>query len=186
MWRQEWYKASDSELIEACIKQVSMAQKQLFDRYAPYSLSIIQRYVLDYPQAEDVFLKGFEKVFNKLHFYNSSIGELKHWIRKIMVNEALNYVRDYNKFRFVDEFEHIDVAVENEFEYNLEIEALLNAIKDLKPPNNLIFNMVIDGYKYKEIAEVLNLNEATCRSCYLRSRIALMAIFKKNELISKT
>ncbi len=175
-----WSNKTDNEVIEGCLLHLPMAQRELFERNAPYSMSIILRYVKDAHYSEDVFLRGFEKAFNHLNSYDNNLSEFKYWLRKIMVNEALNYLRANQKLQLVNniaDYEFIDDGVNILDE--LETEDVLEMIHQLKPPYDLIFNMVVDGYKYKEIGDALKINEATCRSYYMRSRKMLIDIFEQ-------
>lgn len=176
----KWINCTDQELIDACLRQVSLAQRALFDRYASYSMSIIIRYVKDVHYSEDVFLRAFEKIFKQLKSYNNSQNEFKFWLRRIMINESLNYIRSNNKLLFVSNITVYDVPDEAiSTVLMLETDELQDIIAQLKSPYDIIFNMVVDGYKYKEISEILLINEATCRSYYMRSKIMLLENFKQ-------
>lgn len=175
---------TDQHLINKCIDQDRKAQKMLFERYAPYLLSIAQRYVNDFHQAEDVFLKGFEKVFRNLQSYKSEKNEFKYWCKKIVINEALNLLRARNDMHF-----EADMAVyeknteEPEILSQITTEELHKIIGSLRSPYGIIFNMVIDGYSYQEISQILKINEATCRSYYMRSKVMLKEILIKHEIL---
>ena len=91
----KWLSAFDStmdqkQLVKDCIKQKPIAQQQLYQHFAPVMLGVCYRYTKSVHDAEDVLQEGFVKVFLHIKTFNFT-GDLGAWIRKIMVNSALNY-----------------------------------------------------------------------------------------------
>lgn len=173
---------SDSELVEACLKNDKSAQKLLFDTYAKQMVGLCYRYINDYDKAHDIMQEGFIKVFLKLASYRGE-SALKLWIRKIMVNTCLETIRkekNHNKIELV-EAENLadDGAVYHDF---LETELIMSAVKQLPVMMRTVLNMfAIDGYSYKEIAIHLGIEESTVRSNIHRSRKQLSEILKSSN-----
>ena len=83
---------TDEQLVKGCLRNDEQAQHQLYNRFSGQMMAICIRYIGDYDEAQDVFQEGFIKVFQKLHLYNGS-GPLGAWIRRTIVNCALDYLR---------------------------------------------------------------------------------------------
>ena len=104
--------------------------------------------------------------------------------KKIVINEALNYLRSQKNY-----FIEIDTTILDQKEIEPNVISQMNAdelhqlILELRPPFGIIFNMVVDGYNYAEISVILNIHEATCRSYYMRSKAMLRDILLKQEYV---
>lgn len=153
---------SEIKLIKLVAKKDRLAQKYLFDLYAPKMLSTCKQYIKDIHEAEDVMLCAFMKVFQKIDCYKGD-GSFEGWIRKIMIRECLSFLRsqkeivytdDINVSKIADEFSEIDVS--NDYQ---------KLIDDLPKGCKYIFILyVIEGYKHSEIAEMLNISVGTSKS----------------------
>lgn len=175
---------TEEQLIYKCKELDRKAQKELFEKYAPYLLSIAQRYIKDFHLAEDVFLKSFEKIFRNLNSYKSEKNEFRFWCKKIVINEALNYLRKNSNLSFQADLSLFDhYADEPEILSQITTEELHKIISSIREPYGIIFNMVLDGYSYPEISEILAIKEATCRSYYMRSKVMLREILTNNEIL---
>ncbi len=80
------------KLLNDCLKGKSSAQQELYAHYAKAMLGLCYRYTKSMADAEDVLQEGFIKIFKNLHQYNGA-GDLGAWIRRIMVNTAINYLK---------------------------------------------------------------------------------------------
>lgn len=151
------------------------AQRKLFDRFAPKMLGVCMRYSKDSEQAEDVLQDGFVKVFGKLSHYKGD-GSLEGWIRRIVVNTALDQIRKNAKFQDNVALDDVDYKLElkgNVLE-DLAAEDLMQLINEMPAGYKAVFNMfAIEGYSHKEIAEKLEVSENTSKSQYSRARAYL-------------
>lgn len=158
---------TDTELVEQCIKGDQDCKKMLYEKYASTMLGVSLRYSSSLTEAEDMLQDGFIKVYRYLNKYSGN-GSLEGWIRKIIVNTALNnYKRNqlWDKNIEVGEFEKTveDSRVSNNS--NLNAEQLLKLISQLPTGYKLVFNLFeIEGYSHSEIAEMLNIAESTSRT----------------------
>jgi RNA polymerase sigma-70 factor (ECF subfamily) len=164
----------ETDLINACKRQNARAQRMLYDRYSPIMMGLCRRYVRGEPEAEDVMIKGFMKVFTKIEMFQGK-GSFEGWIKRIMINESLTYIRQ-NKAMYLET--DIEVA-EREPDYDkisteLEAKDLLKLVNELPSGYRTIFNLyAIEGYSHKEIAELLNISENTSKSQLSRARMQL-------------
>lgn len=147
-------------------------------------MAICYRYAKDSDEAQDMVQNGFIKVFKKLDVYNFD-GSLEGWIRRIMVNTAIDQIRKNKRDPFAIEDEarlqNIEEEIpfdsdENEFYSKLKAETAIKAISELSPAYRMVFNMyVIEGFTHKEIAEYLDISEGTSKSNLAKAKQKLRA-----------
>ena len=156
----------DRDLIEACKDNNSYAQKALYEKYAPRFFGLCKRYVLSRENAEDVLQDAMFKILNRINSYTYK-GSFEGWMRKIVVNESLMFIRKNNKNPFMisaDESYNLK-DVDFNIQAQLEADDLLQLIHSLPTGYRIVFNMfVIEGYKHREIAEELNISINTSKS----------------------
>src|SRR5690606_12528896 len=129
----------------------------------------------DSQEAEDVLQDAFVKVFNYLHKYEST-GSLEGWIRRIVVNTALDQLRKNAKFGYMDDVDEVGYKIEyNDYVVEgLAAEDLMKIINQMPNGYKVVFNLfAIEGYSHKEIADLLSITESTSKSQYLRARAYL-------------
>ena len=165
---------NESQLIKALRKEDSKAQRQLYDKYSARMLALCFRYICDEMAAEDVMVEGFLKVFGKIDQFSGE-GSFEGWIRRIMVNEALGYLRKQKRIledTLSDEANNIpDYALADQ---NLETQELLALIEALPTGYRTVFNLyAIEGYPHIEIAQMLGITESTSKSQLHRARALL-------------
>jgi len=157
------------KLVIGCIKQERKAQHALYERLAPLMHSVCLRYVKDTAEAEDVLLKGFMKVFQNIKKFRQE-GSFEGWVRRIIVNEALMYIRR-NKTMYLE----VDIDEAQEAKSinvdHLQEQDLMRLVQSLPLGYSTVFNLyVIEGYAHQEIAEMLNISEGTSKSQLSRAK----------------
>ncbi len=165
---------SEKELVSACRRFEKRAQEQLFKKYAPSMLALCRRYTGNLHDAEDVMLEGFMKVFQKIGQYQGS-GSFEGWIKRIMINEALGFLRK-NKSMYVEtDIEELEEKPELDRLYTaLEVEDLISMIDGLPPGYRIVFNLyAIEGFSHREIGRKLGISENTSKSQLSRARALL-------------
>ncbi|MBN8835901.1 MAG: RNA polymerase sigma factor [Sphingobacteriia bacterium] len=174
---------NNQELLTLCIKGNKQAQHLLYKQYAAQMLGVCYRYVKDIEDAEDILQEGFIKVFCNLHQFRNK-GELGAWIRKIMVNTAITYIKKHNRYKkdiLIDNIVLHPVSEENP-EIGLDVKDIVETIRQIPSHYQLIFNLVaVEGYEYSEICVLLNMNLNTARSQYNRARAILIELLRKKE-----
>jgi RNA polymerase sigma factor (sigma-70 family) len=161
------------EVVAKCLKNQAAAQKQLYEAYAPQMLAICYRYTKSSVEASDVLQEGFVRVFKNLHQWKGE-GEIGAWIRRIMVNTALNWLRDHRNIQWSDERnipETSDAQPVTTPLENLEAKEVADLIRNLPAGYQAVFNLyAIEGYSHVEIGQLLGISETTSRSQYMRAR----------------
>mgnify|MGYP000929587353 CR=1 FL=1 len=152
-------------MIRKCLSGDRLAQKYLYDLYAPVMLATCRRYIASFEDAEDVMIEGYYKVFEHLSQYDYR-GSFEGWIKKIMVNEALMWLRK-RKLRYTELNESMDTPDEDFDLGQIEVgpSAIFEMLDQLPEGYRTIFNLyVIEEYKHKEIAELLGISINTSKS----------------------
>ena len=144
--------------------------------------SVCRRYVMQLQEAEDILVCGFTKVFQKLDQYKGQ-GSFEGWVRRIMVNECLTFIRR-NKSMYL-EVEIEKASREPDFQKlsdQLEVEDLEKMIDRLPMGYKTVFNLyAIEGFSHKEIAEKLGISENTSKSQLSRARVHLQRLLLNVE-----
>ncbi|WP_128544337.1 RNA polymerase sigma factor [Larkinella soli] len=158
-------------VIEACRSHDAQAQRVLFKKFYGYAKSICLRYSATVEEAEEVLNESFLKVFQRLHQYDAT-HPFKAWLRTILINTSISYYRKYHKLDISTNLEAgQDVPFDDNVIDRISADEILALVQQLPPAYRTVFSMhVVDGYSLREIAEVLQSNEATIRSHFLRSR----------------
>lgn len=170
---------NEAMLIQKAMHSNREAQKLIFELHAPKMLSVCRYYIKDVQHAEEAMLNGFFKVFTKLKNFNST-GSFEGWIRRIMVRESISFLRQKKRIEFSIE----DVKVPNETTDTINIElgvAQIQQLIDTLPEGyKIVFVMyAIEGYKHKEIANLLSISESTSKSQLFKARKVLQQKIKE-------
>jgi RNA polymerase sigma-70 factor (ECF subfamily) len=145
------------------------AQQQLYKKYAPKMLSVCRLYVKDLQQAEDVMITAFMKVFTHLKTFEFK-GSFEGWIRKIMVNESISYLRVQKEVIFSNDI-YSPVDITDPINAQINFDQIQSQIDILPNGYKMVFNLyVIEGYKHQEIAKMLGIQEGTSKSQLAQAR----------------
>ncbi len=175
--------ATEEELIEQCKNNSSKAQHLLFEKYAPKMMGVCMRYAGDKDTAEDLMINSFMKVFEKLDQFKKE-GSFEGWIRRIMVNDCLSYIRK-NKGMYLEvELEEAEYQLDyNNLSDHLETEDLINLVNELPSGYKMVFNLyAIEGFTHQEIAEKLKITIGTSKSQLNRARKHLQSKLAQLEI----
>jgi RNA polymerase sigma-70 factor (ECF subfamily) len=155
---------TEEDLIEACLQKDRRAQKVLYDRYSPVMYGVCKRYVKSPEDAEDVLVEAFYKVLTNLHQYKGS-GSFEGWIRRIVVNESLMFLRKRHNFRLTLEISEVDQPTTTNVINRMAAEDILGLLSKLPTGYRTVFNLyVLEGYKHREIADMLGISINTSKS----------------------
>ena len=170
-----------NKLVKDVLKLKPEAQRQLYEHFAQQMLGVCFRYTKSIADAEDILQDGFIHVFKNFHQYKSE-GELGAWIRRIMVNAALNYLKKNKKYQHDLSFDNLPwhpVSVDNP-DVKLDTKELAELIRQLPTGFQTIFNLhAVEGYTHVEIASMLGISDGTSRSQYARARALLIEWIQK-------
>lgn len=172
---------SDKGLADRCKAGDRAAMRTLYERYYSPMLGVCLRYAANYADAEDYVQDGFIKVFSDIHSYKGK-GSLEGWIRRVIINSVLMKLRKARKEFSQDDMETaVDEAVgepmsDEEEQKDIDVldfsqDEAVEIIQTLPEGFRKVLNLyVIDGFKHREIAKMLNISVGTSKSQLNRAR----------------
>lgn len=173
--------SDDEKIIRGCLEGKRQAQNHLYHRYAPTMLGVCLRYSRSREEAEDLLQEGFIKVFEHIGHFKGT-GSFEGWIRRIMVNTAINHYHAALKQQFlhVENIENLSHYMEQDnnqiFDNSVESvnippDLVMRLIQKMPEGYRMVLNMyVFEGYQHKEIAEMLGISENTSKSQLSKGR----------------
>ena len=170
------------QLVEQCQRGNAFAQKRLFDQYADRLFRVSLRYVRNEPEAEEVLMSGFLKAFRAIggFAYRDDNG-LEAWLRRVVVNEALQHLRANRSLPVFQTDDGADGQPGLDWpdpqplpDAGLDAERIYELIRELPTGYRTVFNLyAIEGYTHREIADQLNISENTSKSQLSKARALL-------------
>lgn len=164
----------ESSFIQACVARERWAQRKLYEDYYGPLMGLCLRYADNQDDALDILHDGYIKIFRHIGKYQPGTS-LIAWMRRIMVNTAIDYYRKKTRRRTEDleaaqGIQSLDPGVVSA----MATEDILASIQKLSPAYRSVFNLyVIEGYAHKEIADILGITESTSRSNLVKARMKL-------------
>jgi RNA polymerase sigma factor (sigma-70 family) len=173
-----------SELVKEAKQGSTAAQKCLFDQFADKMLLVCQRYVKNPEDAEELLLDGFYKFFTRMSsFTYQGDAALYAWLKKIMINECLMFLRAKNVFTIVTDATPEDIPLQEEAFNNLSADEIFKLIVQLPVGYRTVFNLyAVEGMNHGEIAGLLNISEGTSRSQFSKAKVLLQKILLQNNI----
>ena len=168
----------ENKLILLAVENNRQAQQQIYTKFSPKMLSVCRQYIKDIHQAEDIMIIAFMKVFTNLKNFQHK-GSFEGWIRRIMVNECISFIRVEKKLKYSEEENYVEESFNNiESQFSIaEIQYLIDSLPD---GYKMVFNLyAIEGYKHQEIASMLGINEGTSKSQLSHARKMLQGQINK-------
>jgi RNA polymerase sigma factor (sigma-70 family) len=179
----------EDSILEGCIAGKRSAQSLLYKKFAATMLGVCIRYSSSRDEAEDIVQEGFIKIFQSIKSFRRE-GSFEGWMKRIMINQALNHYRKSRKIPYhsvieeINETEILDYE-EQEPPDTIPADKLLALIQKLPEGYRMVFNLyVFEEYSHKEIAESLNVTESTSKTQLLKARRLLRK--KISELNQKS
>ncbi len=171
----------DVGLIARAVRGDQAACSLLYRRHYAMLMPICMRYAKDGDEAKDILQEGFVQVFSNLAAFSGK-GAFLGWLKRVMINTAINHYRAQIRDRSILRIEHLDqedvqfgsLAHEDVFS-KFSVNELLELVRGLSPIYRMVFNLrVIEGWSHEEIAKELGISVATSKSNLHRARANLM------------
>ena len=170
-------------LLQSCMKKDRSSQKELYRLYYSYGMNICLHYSKDREEAQEILNDGFYKVFENLDKYDPSLS-FKGWLRRLLINVAIDYYRRYHRNRPVMEIMTDDepsTTYSTGFD-QLALDDLLAMVHQLPPVYRLVFNLYItEGMKHEEIAEQMGISVGASKSNLSRAKKKLQQMIVSLE-----
>jgi len=171
----------EKQLIELCLQHDRNSQKMLYERYSRQMMSICMRYCKDEFLAQEAVQNGFIKVFNNLISFNNTLP-FGPWIRRIMINCSLDQLAKNARTVPIEDGMANLFSTSNTINEELTMEEMMKLVETMPPGYRTVFNMyIIDDFSHQEIAETLNISEATSRSQLFKARNYLKMALTNNQ-----
>ena len=171
-----------SELIREAKQGSAAAQKCLFDNWCGRMIGVCRRYVKNTEDAEELLLDGFYKFFKNISSFSyQGDAALYNWLKRIMVNECLMFLRRKNVFAIISEPAAGDIPLQEDALNNLSAHEIFRMIVQLPVGYRTVFNLYeIEGMTHKEIGSLLNISEGTSKSQLSKAKALLQKMILKN------
>lgn len=171
----------DEKLLEGLIAQNRKAQRSVFDKYKSMMMGICMRYCKSRDEAEDVMMEGFMTIFSESHTFRKD-GAFEQWMKRIMINTAINNYRKNLKHYFHADIDDVDehTMIQQETAENYSTRDLMKVLQQLPEGYRVVFNLyAVEGFKHHEIARMLNITVGTSKSQLSKARRKLQGKIKK-------
>jgi RNA polymerase sigma-70 factor, ECF subfamily len=183
---------NDDSILDGCVAGKRSAQSALYRRYAPVMLGVCMRYARDHDEAEDIMQEAFLKIFQNIASFRNE-GSFEGWMKRVMINHALNHYRRQKKQPFLEDIDSIsetDILDRDEqplLPAPVSAEQLTTLIQLLPPGYRMVFNMyVFEEFSHKEISRELNISENTSKTQLLKARRMLRKRITDLKIKKKT
>ncbi|PZW44107.1 RNA polymerase sigma-70 factor (ECF subfamily) [Mesonia algae] len=171
---------SIEKLIKQCKKQDLKSQEKLYQLFSHKLFSVSLKYSRNYAEAEDNLQDAFITIFKKINQFNFK-GSFEGWMKRIVINTALQRYRKQHVFEIVNE-ENIEQPEVEINEENTPLNFLLQIIQELPDRYRMVFNLyALDGYSHKEIAETMGISIGTSKSNLARARAILKRKIEESQ-----
>lgn len=172
-----------NDIIEGCRQGNRRSQEALYRAYYKAMVTICLRYTKNEEDAVEVLNNGFLKVFQNIKRYDESVASLYTWMRTIVVNACVDFVKRKNTLTDRSErVVHADVPLPPEALTRLDAVALLTLVRSLPPATAAVFNLyAVEGYGHKEIGALLGISEGTSKWHLSEARKSLQQKLKLQD-----
>ena len=176
---------TEQTIIQGCLQNDVLAQRELYNHYSPKMLSVCYRFAQHREDAEDMLQEAFIKIFTQMHTFQNK-GAFEGWIRRIVVHTCINFLKKYKKFN-----EHTDIdyaktlyVKEETIPSIMQAKQVVECIRLLPLGYRTVLNLyAIEGFSHKEVGEMLEIGESTSRSQYTRAKAMLESILVTKRII---
>ena len=170
-----------ADLIDRCRDNDSSAQFEIYKLYNKAMFNTALRITGEQVDAEDVLQEAFVSAFQNLHSYRADAA-FGAWLKRIVINKALNHVQKSKKDLMVASENEIDVpdhSWKEETEPQYSVETIKQAMNNLPTGFRTVLSLYLfEGYDHKEISEIMNISESTSKTQYKRAKDKLKTILK--------
>jgi RNA polymerase sigma-70 factor (ECF subfamily) len=176
---------TEEQLLKNCLAGHQDAYRAFYQRYASRMMAVCMRYASGREEAADILQEGFIKVFQELPRFRRE-GSLEGWVRRIMVNTALENYRKNSKIFPLSTIDDTtpETVSSDDILSQMAAEELLQLVQELPPRYRMVFNLyAFEGLKHREIAEALGITEGTSKSNLADARNILQKKVTENMVI---
>lgn len=176
---------TEEVILEGCLRNDSVAQRELYNTYSPKMLAVCFRYAHNREDAEDMLQEAFIKVFTQLRTFENR-GSFEGWIRRIVVHTCINTLKKNKKFNeSVDLIHAASISIREEtVPAVVQVKQIVDCIRSLPIGYRTVLNLyAVEGYSHREIAQLLDIEESTSRSQFTRAKGMLEELLIKKNIL---
>ena len=172
---------TEKELVDGCIREDRICQRELWNRYSKKIMSLCLRYCNSQEEAEDALMEAYVKIYDNLAKFRFQ-SSLETWMRRVAVNLCINKIRARKHiWSSITEDEYRLGYTDDAFD-NLQVDQIMKMVEALPVGYRTVFNLyAIEGYSHKDIADMLGIDEGTRRSQFSKARKVLQQSLDKAE-----
>lgn len=177
------YQDINRHIVDRCKAGDRKAQYELYKLYSKAMFNVSMRITNDYTEAEDVLQESFLNAFQNIHNFRGD-ATFGSWLKTIVVHKAIGQIKKRRlSFIAIDDKDYADIQEGiNEQEMQLQVSSLRKAIQKLPDGYRIVLSLyLLEGYDHSEIAQILQITEATSKSQYSRARKKLLEMVKNGE-----
>lgn len=177
---------TEESLIQACANNNAAAQRELYNRFSGVLFGVCFRYAYRREDAEDMLQEGFVKIFKRINSFENK-GNFEGWMKRVMVNNCINYLTKHKKFSEI-------LSIENAYAFEIQEESIaskllgkqiIECLRLLPIGYRTVINLyVIEGFSHKEIGDILEIGESTSRSQLIRGKAVLESILISKKIMN--
>lgn len=178
--------ADIAQMISSCQRQHRPSQEQFYKHFYRYAMSICMPYSQSKFEAEEIANDGFMKVFKNIGKYDTKFP-VEGWVRKIMINTAIDYFRSNKKHYHSLELTEAKEMLDEDADVldSMAAEDIMRHVQELPPAYRVAFTLAtIEGYKHHEIAKTLNISEGTSKSNLSKAKAKLKQAILSNHSLT--
>jgi RNA polymerase sigma-70 factor (ECF subfamily) len=152
-------------ILEGCRKKDLHAQEKLYRQCYAGFIKMCYRYAGDMDGAGTIFNNAFLRVFKNIDKYHHE-NRLMGWIKTIVLNCCLDYVKQKHKIHFetLGPIHEEEIGIADEILDNVSVKEIQKIINELPKTTATVFNLFIyEGCTHKEIGELLKIAEGTSK-----------------------
>lgn len=175
-------KVNLSLIIEGCLVGNPLSQRKLYELFYGYGISIALQFAKHRTEAEEIFNDSFVNVFNNIEKFDTTYP-FKPWVRRIIINSAIDHHRKYKKFNSTYSTENVPERKDDEvvFDFDEQVD-LLPIIQKLPPAYRMVFTLyILEEYTHPEIAQMLDISVGTSKSNLFRAKGKLKELWIKEN-----
>ena len=147
-------------------------------------MGLCLRYTKNETDAMEVLNTGFYKVFKNIQRYEPAKASMYTWIRTIVINSCLDYIKIKQKnIQPVELTSTTDIEIDPEIISKMKSAHLLHLVRKLAPATQTVFNLfIIEGYSHKEIAQLLHISDGTSKWHLSEARKNLQKMINEEDI----
>ena len=164
-----------ARIIKKCQEKDQKAFKELYEGCLPYVFTIVKGYTKNSDFKKDLIQEIFAKLFLNIKRYDSSKGDFKPWLRKLVVNQCLTFLRDKMKHFSYDDLDHSTFEAKEMTTYidtrHLDNGYVQQLMRKMPDGYRKVFSLIVfEGYTHDEVGQCLGISPDTSRSQLFRSK----------------